>query len=65
MVFWIYVSNAQDRLSTKGKSVVLFSANASDIDREEVRGELEIAKETMNGRYLDLPAHVGRTKGNT
>jgi hypothetical protein len=19
----------------------------------------------MNGRYLDLPAHVGRTKGNT
>jgi hypothetical protein len=65
MVFWIYVSNAQDRLLTKGKSIVLFSANASDTDREEVRGELEIAKETMNGRYLGLPAHVGRTKGNT
>ena len=45
----------------KDKSVVMFSTNARDIDRAEVKGILHIAKETMNDRYLGLPVHVGKS----
>lgn len=47
----------------KGKSAVLFSANATTTDREEVKQELQILKETLNEKYLGLPAHVGQSKG--
>lgn len=39
----------------KDKSTMLFSANARESDRDEVKGILQIAKETMNDRYLGLP----------
>lgn len=48
----------------KGKSDVLFSANASTTEREEVKQELQIVKETLNEKYLGLPAHVDRSKGD-
>lgn len=43
------------------KSVVMFSANARDVDRVEVKGILQIAKETMNDHYLGLPVYVGKS----
>lgn len=49
----------------KGKSAVLFSSNANQMDREHVKQELQIEKETMNKKYLGLPVHVGRSKGGT
>ena len=39
----------------KDKSTMLFSANARESDHDEVKGILQIAKETMNDRYLGLP----------
>lgn len=39
----------------------MFSINARDVDRAEVKGILKIAKETMSDRYLGLPVHVGKS----
>jgi hypothetical protein len=41
------------------KSAVLFSTNTGQQQREEVRQTLGVHKETLNERYLGLPAHVG------
>ena len=60
----------------KDKSAVMFSTNARDIDRAEVKGILQmplvqkkgilqIAKETMNDSYLGLPVHVGKSRTAT
>ena len=43
----------------------MFSANANSTNREEVKQKLQIEKETLNERYLGLPAHVSRSKGST
>ena len=39
----------------------MFSVNARDVDRVEVKGILQIAKETMNDHYLGLPVQVGKS----
>lgn len=51
------------QIVNEGKSAVLFSANASTTEREEVKQELQIAKETLNEKYLGLPDHVGQSRG--
>lgn len=43
--------------------MVLFIHNANEYNREELKQELQIGKETMNEKYLGLPAYVGRSKG--
>jgi len=37
--------------------------NARGTDREEVKQEVHMVKETMSEKYLGLPVHVGRSKG--
>ena len=51
------------QVKNKDKSVVLFIHNANEYNREELKQELQIGKETMNEKYLGWPAHVGRSKG--
>jgi hypothetical protein len=46
----------------KAKSAVRFSRNTSDEEKQEIKGMLDIQRETMNERYLGLPVHVGRSK---
>jgi len=58
---WEMYEQVSGQTINKDKSVVMFSTNARDIDRAEVKGILHIAKETMNDRYLGLPVHVGKS----
>jgi hypothetical protein len=46
----------------KSKSAILFRTNTVATRRNEVKGILEVEKETMNERYLGLPVHVGSSK---
>jgi len=46
----------------KSKSAILFSRNTEEERRSEVKNILEIAKETMNERYLGLPVFVGSSR---
>jgi hypothetical protein len=43
----------------KAKSAVMFSWNTSDKEKQEIKGMLDIQRETMNERYLGLLVHVG------
>jgi len=47
------------QMINKSKSAILFSANAKESEKGQVKEILEVEKETMNGRYLGLPVHVG------
>ena len=47
----------------KAKSAVLFSRNTNA--QRSRRCVLQITKETMNERYLGLPAQVGKSKSKT
>lgn len=47
------------QMINKSKSAILFSTNTVATRRSEVKGILEVEKETMNERYLGLPVHVG------
>jgi hypothetical protein len=38
---------------------VMFSWNTSDKEKQEIKGMLDIQRETMNERYLGLLVHVG------
>ena len=49
----------------KSKSVVLFSKNTGAEKRSEVCTRLQITKETMNEKYLGLPAQVSKSKAGT
>jgi hypothetical protein len=53
------------QMINKAKSAVLFSRNTRAQRKEEVCATLQITKETMNERYLGLPAQVGKSKSST
>jgi hypothetical protein len=50
------------QMINRQKSAVLFSANTQQQQREEVIQTLGVHKETLNERYLGLPAHVGNSR---
>lgn len=53
------------QIINKAKSAVLFSKNMKFLQKKEVCDTIQVTKETMSERYLGLPVHVGRSKGNT
>lgn len=67
-IFLISILDLYERCSgqviNKTKSVVMFSVNAAQNQREEVMTALEIERETMNDKYLGLPVYVGQSKQN-
>ena len=53
------------QMINKAKSAVLFSRNTNTHRRADVCALLQISKETLNERYLGLPAQVGKSKIET
>jgi hypothetical protein len=53
------------QMINKAKSTVLFSRNTNVHRKAEVCRLLHITRETLNERYLRLPAQVGRSKSGT
>ena len=50
------------QMINRDKLAIMFSPNTRRSERDVVKQELEIVKETMNERYLGLPVYVGRSK---
>ena len=46
----------------KEKSAILFSKNTNPGQKEEVRNSLQISSEGFKGKYLGLPAYIGKAK---
>jgi len=57
--------NCSGQMINKSKSVVLFSKNTGAEKRSEVCTRLQITKETMNAKYLGLPAQGSKSKAGT
>ena len=57
--------NCSGQMINKSKSAVLFSKNTGAEKRSEVCTRLQITKETMNEKYLGLPAQVSKSKTGT
>jgi hypothetical protein len=50
------------QMINKDKSVVLFSKNTKQQNRQKVKEVLNISKEGHTGRYLGLPVYIGKSK---
>ena len=50
------------QMINRDKLAIMFSPNTRRSERDVVKQELEIVKETMNERYLGLPVYMGRSK---
>jgi hypothetical protein len=51
-----------EQMINKGKTVVMFSGNASQGSKQEVMQAPNIPRETTNERYLGLPVFIGKSK---